>query len=84
MNKYEKAWKNITTPTDKDDDYAQIDFRKEIDIIDELVERARPMKPFDITIDKVFELEIGYCPSCNGIVQDEFCNHCGQTLDWSE
>lgn len=80
MNKYEKALSYLVniSLTDKSERF------KSISNLRELVERARPMKPFDITIDKVFELEIGYCPSCNGIVQDEFCNHCGQTLDWSE
>ena len=95
MNKYEEAWKKIKYVTNynvrafDDDD-------EEIKVIQELVDkvhyykkleaRATPMKPIDIKHDKLDGFAFGEC-KCGTVVdkfENEFCNRCGQALDWSE
>ena len=56
---------------------------KNLELLEELVERATPKKPTS-------EKEIFYlCPVCNEFVGDEYdsdnyCHNCGQAIDWSE
>ena len=63
---------------------------KNLEVLEELVERATPKKP-DITVHN------GFCPNCHqafGLERTKeamirprwfsFCPYCGQALDWSE
>lgn len=63
---------------------------KNLEVLEELVERATPKKP-DVNINN------GYCPNCHqafGLERTRqamlrpywlsFCPCCGQALDWSE
>ena len=63
---------------------------KNLEVLEELVERATPKKP-DVNINN------GYCPNCHqafGLERTKeamirprwfsFCPYCGQALDWSE
>ena len=63
---------------------------KNLELLEELVERATPKKP-EITIYN------GFCPNCHQAFGFErtrqamlrprwfsFCPYCGQSLDWSE
>ena len=63
---------------------------KNLEVLEELVERATPKKP-DITVHN------GFCPNCHqafGLERTQramlkpywlsFCPCCGQALDWSE
>lgn len=68
---------------------------KNLEVLEELVDRATPKKPEEKLID-VYCGEIPsekelhyYCQNCNEWVGDEwfkynFCPCCGQAIDWSE
>ena len=56
---------------------------KNLELLEELVERATPKKP--TSEEEIFYL----CPVCNELVGDEYdsdnyCHNCGQAIDWSE
>lgn len=83
MNKYEKKLGWI-----KNYEYDSLDELKEIV---ELVERATPKKPLNISEQYAFKpLKVGSCPKCNGYVSNDKSLYfhdekdCGQALDWSE
>lgn len=53
-----------------------------LDVAIQALEKQIPKKP-DFTEDKEFAL----CPCCNGnglADKQEYCDNCGQKLDWSE
>ena len=83
MNKYEEALNGITdyiVEKLRQDDLSINHFMLDIDNIEELVKRATPKKPIGV------EYEIGLCPVCNErcCVYENYCDECGQALDWSE
>ena len=59
------------------------------DLLQELVDKATPKKPIK-KLDDDFDYEFDdsythhYCPNCENEVEDTYCPHCGQALDWSE
>lgn len=56
--------------------------RDAFELADKALEKQIPKKP-DFTEDKEFAL----CPCCNGnglADKQEYCDNCGQKLDWSE
>lgn len=70
-----------------------------LEVLEELAERATPKKPKEQLIDNYCkgipgetpnEKELNYfCPNCNELVGDEgfkykYCPNCGQAIDWSE
>lgn len=60
----------------------QFDYEKEIEKAIQAVEKQIPKKP--LPLDE-FHAFFG-CPSCKrivGTVQD-YCEHCGQRIDWSD
>lgn len=57
-----------------------------INISIEALEKQVPKKPLNKTSE--FSGDYGYCPCCNKILCDfdnyNYCDKCGQKLDWSE
>ena len=35
-------------------------------------------------IDYGYKTRVGFCPNCEAVVTSDFCDNCGQALDWSE
>ena len=64
---------------------AELKFDEDMYLIDDLVDRAIPMKPIFPGENDFFLWE---CPSCNqDFISDSannYCLNCGQALDWSE
>lgn len=91
MNKYKKSLNQLIVhiPEETLIMWAQ-DFEYYIDNMQELVDRATPMKPkeekLEISNEKIF-----VCPNCRAIAfmeyefdKENYCGNCGQALDWSE
>ena len=84
MNKYIKAFQRVVLdaieseiiPTEK---------IPHVSALRELVQKATPKKPND-RYWFIKDYMIGRCPNCNEECdwEMEYCNHCGQALDWSE
>lgn len=79
MNKYQKAFEDVTACNCRD---CTCD---EVKLIEELIERAAPKK---VTVDTKHNT---HCPVCGEIqvfgyynVNNKYCPHCGQSLDWSD
>lgn len=57
-------------------------FPKEMDLIEDLVERTEAIKPLHHNVLKQY----GVCPKCNASVNhrqhEGFCGKCGHALDW--
>lgn len=76
---YERALENVRLEWGTSD--------RDIDILQELVDRATPIKPI-----KSEEQDIRYvtkyeCPNCHQYFTgriSKYCYHCGQALDWGE
>ncbi len=51
---------------------------KNLELLEELVERATPKKPYD-------KCDYYICPNCSNdrCVCGKFCPNCGQAIDWS-
>lgn len=61
---------------------------KNLEVLEELVEKDTPKKPKNWTVGKLL-LNRGIefnCPVCNRLYTERvnFCSSCGQALDWSE
>lgn len=66
---------------------------KNLEVLEELVERATPKKPINQSTPVVRQ---GYCPNCKGelrklgsrnevVLEGQlYCSSCGQALDWSK
>lgn len=84
MNKYQEALNRIKKEHIFIEDY----LKKEIDLIQELVDKETPMKPSgDSWDDSWWKSYDRYCPKCKNpvyIPDDAYCNKCGQKLDWSD
>ena len=48
--------------------------------IDEALEKQIPKK----IIDYGYKTRVGFCPDCEAVVTSDFCDNCGQALDWSD
>ena len=91
MNKYEKAFYNyqVDSSTLKSNTNGKWGSTTKDDekLLQELVERATPMKPSDLQEDDVVWWQ---CPKCNGDTTDDnqiqynFCPICGQALLWED
>lgn len=72
---------------------------KNLEVLEELAERATPKKPKEQLIDNYCkgipgetpnEKELNhFCPNCNELVGDEwfkynYCPNCSQAIDWSD
>lgn len=94
MDKYERALKRIGDLFEFEEssqvphnDEIRIEYKEDFDLLEELVERAKPMKPY-------FNCDDWHCSKCDEIVflgeweedttKPNFCSNCGQALDWSE
>lgn len=71
--------------------HVQIKYIEDFDAIAELINKATPKKPGGIdTTVSWFTSGICECGNTvfmfdiNGDLDDEFCNKCGQALDWSQ
>ncbi len=54
-----------------------------IEKVKELKEKSTPKKPNKYD-EFNCEIHLGYCPDCDNVVNDDYCECCGQALDWSE
>lgn len=70
-------------------------YKEPLEVIEQLVYRDTPKKPIDMGLDNLGIKRIFICPNCNsdectmynGYGDDfelNFCDSCGQRLDWSE
>jgi hypothetical protein len=95
MNKYQKTLdelcKTCAYSPECGDGCCDLVFRggrcEEYNILKELVEKATPKKPNIHGFRECREVNtISFtCPICNKhIGRDNFCEHCGQRLSWSE
>ena len=92
MNKYEKASNFLSVELNK---LMILHFAEERQLLQELVERATPMRPNYIhLINRKRKLYAGSCAICKqyvsqehegmGINEMQFCPSCGQKLKWSD
>lgn len=87
MDKYKEALDNICFYCGHAncDEYLNPKVFEELNIIQELVEKATPKKPIRF-IDK-FYVSPYKCPVCKTIphtCNQKYCDECGQALDWSK
>ena len=78
MNKYQEAIVNVRFKL-----LGQYEDRN-LDILEELVEKATPKKPF------LKHVEYSFCPNCHNTMSYDYndkpmyCKDCGQALSWPE
>lgn len=94
MNKYEEAFDELKEVLYLPDKYLE----KRLNILQELVEKATPQKPYKT--EAVGEHYYA-CPRCGSLIKEEYhvknilkspskdilpngCQYCLQTLDWSD
>ena len=84
MNKYEEALDKIKElyvfRKFGSMEEVKSDYKKECDLLEELVKRATPMKP---TIHSTEEYVKHSCPVCGISGMFNYCPVCGQAIDWS-
>lgn len=54
-------------------------------VLQELIDRATPVKPIKDAESKIRYMQTYTCPNCGGGFSgtiSNFCYHCGQALDW--
>lgn len=104
MSKYEEALRKVTISHElysyrtnefvnrNHEDYLVCinpEWEKELNLLQELVERATPKKP-DVILHKEKSGDNWteyYCPSCGEVVNEKECcsyNECRQKLEWSK
>lgn len=44
------------------------------------LEKNIPKKPADYD----GKIKVGFCPECEAVISSDFCDNCGQALDWSD
>ena len=54
-------------------------YYKAIMLAIEALEKQIPKK----IIDYGYKTRVGFCPDCEAVVTSDFCDNCGQALDWS-
>lgn len=85
MNKYQEAWNSVYFLAHKSY-YYQEWYDEDIKLIEELVEKATPIK-FVKSYSK-YGKESWLCPSCRRKLKKEwqhnnnYCPKCGQAIDW--
>lgn len=102
MNRYQEALSNIRYYYAQSQKYKKLqkyNAIRQLETLQELVDRDTPKKPKEQLIDNYCkgipgetpnEKELNYfCPNCNELVGDEgfkykYCPNCGQAIDWSE
>lgn len=60
---------------------------KNLEVLEELVERATPKKLKGWTVGRLLNKGIEFnCPVCNRLYTERinFCSSCGQAIDWGE
>lgn len=104
MNKYQEALNSIEEKTTKTIEYPLIPATKfrycgdEVDILQELVDKATPKKPIKnklgkiSLLDRLVGVKVTYtCPNCRNVLlkhhmnerqETRYCWDCGQALDW--
>ena len=55
-------------------------YYKAIMLAIEALEKQIPKKPADYD----GKIKVGFCPDCESVVTSDFCDNCGQALDWSD
>ena len=55
-------------------------YYKAIMLAIEALEKQIPKKP----VDYDSKIKVGFCPDCEAVVTSDFCDNCGQALDWSD
>lgn len=81
MNKYQESLKRI-----EEVNPSYID-GGDIELLQKLVDRATPKKPFEDLESPIRYVKTYACPNCHNKFTGSvsiFCYHCGQALDWSE
>lgn len=85
-------YKELKQFREKHKQYPEDVLQELVDIVPEyreLKEWRTPMRPIK-KLDDDFDYEFDdsythhYCPICENEVEDTYCPHCGQALDWSE
>jgi len=93
MNKYQEAWKKIKHLSwHRFGNMIEMkaEFKEECLIIQELVDKATPMKPLlkvlQATSDKGHSIRIGVCGrcECHLTIGSSYCEDCGQAIVWSK
>jgi len=83
MNKWEEALMEVVDTFHSANVDGRFITRSNLDLLKELVKRATPMKPS--IINYFMGTNRGFCV-CGNVVTSahNFCNYCGQYLDWSD
>lgn len=87
MNKYQEPFNNIVVEAELMAERCNHKLEKDIDIVQELIDKATPKKPIPLFIPIAY---LPYrCPICETLVnhkKDKFnyCPKCGQAIDRSE
>lgn len=87
MNKYQEPFNNIVVEAELMAERCNHKLEKDIDIVQELIDKATPKKPIPLFIPIAY---LPYrCPICGTLVnhkKDKFnyCPKCGQAIDRSE
>lgn len=87
MNKYQESFNNIVVKAELMAERCNHKLEKDIDIVQELIDKATPKKPIPLFIPIAY---LPYrCPICGTLVnhkKDKFnyCPKCGQAIDRSE
>lgn len=85
MNKPREAWQSLKLAI-RDVSF----YRKDMEVIEELVKKATPTKPKS-SQDSTSPVKssIGICPDCNAFVMmsdyegtENYCSTCSKALDW--
>ena len=79
MNKYEEALENVRLEWGTS--------QRDIDILEELVDRATPKRPIEDEIQDIRYVTKYTCPTCGGKFTgtvSNYCYHCGQKLLWDD
>lgn len=88
MNKYQEAWNNVKSLAETSDYYKSYNDDKDINLIQELVEKETPVK-FVKSYSR-YGTESWLCPNCRRKLKrawqecNNYCPKCGQKIEWSE
>ena len=67
----------------REEEFVEEDYKA---LLKEAIKKQIPTTPMDILYQEKFHMEVGICSSCGNIVNSEYewCDGCGQHLDWSK
>jgi len=75
-------YQSLSDSMNGSDDDAATAYSNDIEVIEELIGRAEPMKPLNKVTSR-FGVSIGKCPICNkDVVEGYGCGKCLQAIDW--